>query len=601
MLHLILIGLATLVSEDLTCIATGVLVAQRKVGFIGGILACLAGIYFGDLLLFLGGRFIGRPLIRWPLFRRFVSPEHLDRASEWLSSNGAAVVLLSRFTPGLRLPTYFAAGLLRTRVWRFSMYFLLAAAIWVPLVVGLTVALGGPVVRTAVFAGGKGSIAIVVIAALWIGIRKLLPVLFGFRTRRRLTGFLKRKVRWEFWPAWAAYLPLIPYLAVLALKHRSPTLFTAANPGMPSGGFIGESKSDILEHLDRTPGVVATYTRISGSLEPAARICKANAFLDQHGFAFPVVLKPDVGERGSDVAIIRSHGEMESYLEAANGCTILQEYIEGYEFGVFYYRYPKEQTGHILSITEKRFPEVIGNGRSTLEELILKDDRAVCLASIYLGRIGRSADEVPAQGESVRLADLGSHCRGAVFLDGSRLVTPALEAAIDKTSKSHPGFFFGRFDIRAPSIDAFKEGQPFKVIELNGVTAEATHIYDPAVSLLEAYRTMLTQWRIAFEIGAINRELGASTMTVSEFIRLIWKRVQHSNSSWRKKSNGLRTGRIRPFAVQLIRGGQPLAPPLDGGARAAVRDGAGPGLQPSKRTREQPVQKARHDRRRPGA
>ncbi len=526
--HLILIALATLVSEDLTCIGTGVLVAQGKVGLIDGILACLAGIYIGDLLLFLGGRCIGRPLIRWPLFRRFVSPEQLDRASSWLSSKGAAVVLLSRFTPGLRLPTYFAAGLLRTRVWQFSIYFLLAAAIWAPLVVWLTVALGGSVVRTALFAGGKSSMAIIAIAVLWIGLRKLLPLLFGFRTRRRLAGFLKRKVCWEFWPPWAAYLPLIPYLALLALKHRSPTLFTAANPGMPSGGFIGESKSDILEHLDRTPGIVATYTRIPCSLEPTARIRKAIAFLEQHGFSFPVVLKPDVGERGSGVAIIRSHGEMESYLEAAIGDTILQEYIEGYEFGVFYYRYPLEPTGHVLSITKKRFPEVIGNGRNTLEELVLKDDRAVCLASTYLGRIGRSAHEVPAPGEAVRLAELGSHCRGAVFLDGSRLITPALEAAIDRISKSHPGFFFGRFDIRAPSIDAFKEGQPFKVIELNGVTAEATHIYDPAVSLLDAYRTMLTQWRIAFEIGAINRGLGAAPMTVDEFVRLIWKRVRRT-------------------------------------------------------------------------
>ncbi len=45
---LLLIALATLVSEDLTCIATGVLVAQGKLGFLSGTLACLLGIFFGS-------------------------------------------------------------------------------------------------------------------------------------------------------------------------------------------------------------------------------------------------------------------------------------------------------------------------------------------------------------------------------------------------------------------------------------------------------------------------------------------------------------------------------------------------------------------------
>src|SRR5207248_9680741 len=56
--------------------------------------------------------------------------------SEWMSRRGMAVVFLSRFAPGLRLPTYVAAGALKTRFWRFMFYFLLAAAIWTPLLVG---------------------------------------------------------------------------------------------------------------------------------------------------------------------------------------------------------------------------------------------------------------------------------------------------------------------------------------------------------------------------------------------------------------------------------------------------------------------------------
>ena len=69
-------------------------------------------------------------------------------------------------------------------------------------------------------------------------------------------------------------------------------------------------------------------------------------------------------------------------------------------------------------------------------------------------------------------------------------------------------------------MEALQRGE-FKVIELNGVSAEATHVYDPAVSLLEAYRVMSTQWRTAFEIGAINRKMGVQPMPVSILLRLI--------------------------------------------------------------------------------
>src|SRR5439155_1133409 len=101
--QLLLIALATFVSEDLTCVATGALIAAGKLGFVPGVMACIAGIYFGDLLLYFAGRFLGRPIVRWRPFRKILPEQKLDRASQWLSDRGAGVVILSRFTPGLRL------------------------------------------------------------------------------------------------------------------------------------------------------------------------------------------------------------------------------------------------------------------------------------------------------------------------------------------------------------------------------------------------------------------------------------------------------------------------------------------------------------------
>ena len=108
----------------------------------------------------------------------------------------------------------------------------------------------------------------------------------------------------------------------------------------------------------------------------------------------------------------------------------------------------------------------------------------------------------------MQLVEIGTHCRGSIFLDGSEIKTDALAAAIDALAKGFEGFYFGRFDIRTPSLSDFQAGRNFKVVELNGVTSEATNIYDPRNSLLTAYRVLFEQWRIAFEIGTQNRARG---------------------------------------------------------------------------------------------
>jgi hypothetical protein len=143
------------------------------------------------------------------------------------------------------------------------------------------------------------------------------------------------------------------------------------------------------------------------------------------------------------------------------------------------------------------------------------------MARFYLKQQGDRLWDVPARGERVQLVELGTHCRGAVFLDGDRIKTAELERAIDEISRGFEGFYFGRFDIRTPSVEQFKEGKNFKVIELNGVTSEATHIYDPRNSLLAAYKVLFEQWRIAFEIGAANRARGVRPTSIRELVRML--------------------------------------------------------------------------------
>jgi hypothetical protein len=141
------------------------------------------------------------------------------------------------------------------------------------------------------------------------------------------------------------------------------------------------------------------------------------------------------------------------------------------------------------------------------------------MSDFYLRKNAERAEEVPAAGEAVQLVELGTHCRGAIFLDGGENVTPALERVIEKIARTFDGFYFGRFDVRVPSAEDLREGRNLKVIEANGVTSEATHIYDPKLTIWQAYRILFEQWWVAFEIGAQNRARGTRPTAVLELVR----------------------------------------------------------------------------------
>lgn len=519
---MLLLAFATFVSEDLTCIGAGMLVARGTMGYLPATVACFVGIFVGDMLLYLAGKYLGQSAVRKRPLKWFIKEADLNRSARWFRDKGPVIIILTRFLPGTRLPTYFVAGVLETGLLRFALYFSIAAAAWTPLLVGLSMVLGQIAFEYfAVYQKFALPGVIAVIAVLWLILRIGRPML-SHKGRRRLLSTWYRLTRWEFWPPYIFYGPIFIYVLYLGVRFRSLTLFTAANPAIPEGGFIGESKTQILDLFPDSQPEIARYRLISQHLSGPDKIRTVEQFMTEHELCFPIVLKPDQGQRGSGIGIIRSAAEVTSYFQAAPGDVIAQEYVSGKEYGVFYYRYPGEANGKILSMTDKRFPTVTGDGSRTLEALILDDARAVCMAPLYLDLHQERLDDILPEGESIQLVDIGTHCRGAVFVDGSAIETPALAAAIDQLSRSAEGFYFGRYDIRTPSIADFQQGENFKVVELNGVTSEATHIYDPKNSLWQAYRVLMRQWRIAFEIGAANRRRGVEPAGAEQLIRLLY-------------------------------------------------------------------------------
>ena len=513
------LAVATLASEDLTCIASGLLVARGQLSFAAAATACYVGIFLGDLLLIYAGRLLGEGAIRRRPLSRWIRPESLARSERWFLERGTRVVFLSRFVPGSRLPLFVGAGILRAPILPIAGALALAGLVWTPILVGLSTWTGGAVLGWFERFERLALPALAVAAlASWLVLRLVVP-LFSWRGRRLLLSRWRRTTKWEFWPSWLFQAPVFLNVLRLAAKHGGIGTFAAANPGIPAGGFVEESKSAILAALGDGPVAKFSKVRLGGAV--TAKADAVGRAMTERGLALPVVLKPDVGERGSGVAIVRDEATLRRVLERADGDWIVQEYVAGEEFGVFYVRRPEEPRGRIFSITAKRFPRVVGDGVRRLEELILADDRAVCMAPFYLEANAARLDQVPAAGESVQLVEIGNHCRGTVFLAGRGHATEALRAEIERIALTFPGFWFGRFDLRTPSADDLRAGRNLTILELNGVTSEATHIYEPGASLFAAWRTLFEQWRLAFEIGAANLDRGATRTTLRDLLALL--------------------------------------------------------------------------------
>jgi membrane protein DedA with SNARE-associated domain/pimeloyl-ACP methyl ester carboxylesterase len=573
---MVLLAVATFVSEDLATIGAGLLVAHGRLSFAAATLACFLGIFFGDLLLFWAGRVLGRRALRLPPLSWWLSEESLAQSSAWFARRGAAVILLSRVLPGTRLPTYVAAGVLRTSFWRFAAYFAFACALWTPALVGVSWWLGAAAMPWIEAAQGQVWWLFLLVAVGVIALRSVLLPLCSWEGRRRLLGKLRRFTQWEFWPPWMFYPPVLFAILRLAIRHRGLTVFTAANPGIPTGGFIGESKADILrklggadEFLPRWELLPAVPTGADAEPDQAAlgeRVAAVERFRTLHGLAWPLVLKPNVGQRGSGVAVVRDLGEVEGYFRTSRVDTLVQEFVAGPELGIFYVRHPEDAVGRIFSVTRKELPFVVGDGQSPIEDLILRDERAIAMADFYLERQGARRWHVPAAGERVQLVELGTHCRGAIFLDGAEVVTPALTAAIERISRACEGFYFGRYDVRTPSLEALAQGE-LRVIELNGVTAEATSIYDPRHGVREAWATLAEQWRLAFEIGAWHRDRGVRPAPPRELLAgvLAYRREQKSHPEPPKPSAAAAAGATGAGRGQAAQPGAGLAGPAEPG------------------------------------
>ncbi len=120
----------TFLGEDLAFLLAGIFAAEGWFGFTFAVIACLFGCFAAIFFVLLLGRFYRQRILQSSLFKWFISQTAIDNLSDRIKNNRVQAVFWNRNLLGFRVPTYFAAGMLRIDFWRCLFAFLAAAVGW---------------------------------------------------------------------------------------------------------------------------------------------------------------------------------------------------------------------------------------------------------------------------------------------------------------------------------------------------------------------------------------------------------------------------------------------------------------------------------------
>ena len=313
---------------------------------------------------------------------------------------------------------------------------------------------------------------------------------------------IEKYLNWEYWPSSMFYVPNLPYAFYLAIRAKHPAFFSAANPAIKSSGNGTESKFETIQLVPEK------YRPKSVLVKPKTTFEEVLSNLKYAEIDFPLIAKPDIGFRGLLVKKIDSKQELENYLINYPINIIIQEFLDyKNECGVFYHRKPNEKKGRISSVTLKKFIAVTGDGKSTLKELILTDKRAKLYIELFESIHKSNLDKIPESNETVRLTVIGNHSKGTQFINGSHLISKKLTETFDQLSHSIDGWYYGRVDIKYNNFEELENGIDYKVLEINGIIAEPTHIYDAEnYTYFNALREIRNHWKSLFFISVQNHK-----------------------------------------------------------------------------------------------
>lgn len=334
---------------------------------------------------------------------------------------------------------------------------------------------------------------------------------------------------WEYWPSFVVYAPAAFFYLYFAIRSWRLFYFTPVNPVIETGGVFGESKINILNRIPKE--VLPKTVFIAKENQNTDFIIKAG---ENAGIHFPFIAKPDVGERGFLVEIIKDEMALNDYLQQINAPFIIQELITApIELSVLHHRMPDADKGKITSICLKKTLTVKGDGVSTIAQLMQKKPRARLQLTRFQTNYPAILDRIPVKGEEIELEPIGNHSRGTTFLNANHLHSKKLERVFDKIAFQMEGIYYGRFDLKCESIELLEEGKGISILEFNGVAGEPAHIYDPEFPVWKAYRDIYRHFKIVYQIGRAQSKKGITAMTLKEM-----------SDSYRRYNNYLEAAKV---------------------------------------------------------
>jgi membrane protein DedA with SNARE-associated domain len=551
--HCLVIFFLTFLHEDAAILAAAFSKVEHGLPVPYAYISVYLGIVSGDILIYGLGRLAQRNT--W-LKKKIIGPK-VERIRLWLETHLVRILVLCRITPGLLFPTFVACGWFKIPFKRFAIVSIIAGAIYSSLALTIIILFGDLVLgRLGYWAWGT-LLAIVII----LGIRNALKPRWSKTTeqvfgnvspslikvfnkymptfRHKFIGMpsldgIKRFVSLtERLPNALIYLPIGIRWLLLSIRYHSLTLPTASNPMIETGGFWGESKSSIMNSVgENQQSWLAEYVTLNCNGKSIQdNYERALYLMENKGLSFPIVAKPDIGWQGYGVRLLEDCKSLFQYISLypSGEKMLLQRFIpfDG-EAGIFYVRLPGEPSGNILSLTLRYFPYVVGDGRSTLRELIQINPRTKLRSGFFLGskskHLGFSQQDlnsIPMENELIRLSFIGSIRVGGLYRDASNLISPELTKHIDTIARSMPEFYYGRIDVRFESTELLQAGEGFSIIEINGAGSEAIHAWDPEVPMLTLYRELFKAQSILFKIGSLNRARGFKPSGPIAFIKAI--------------------------------------------------------------------------------
>ena len=334
---------------------------------------------------------------------------------------------------------------------------------------------------------------------------------------------LKRTLYYEYWPLWIFYIPEAVYGLILALKARSITYFTTVNPCMIYSGSLENSKSDYLKYLPEN--ILPITVKIDKNITEL----ELKKIVVSKKFRFPVLIKPDCGQRGVEIEKIENFTHLCKFLKkASRPFFLIQEFIDyPIELGVLIAKSPNGIERKITSVTLKKFLSVKGDGKSTLKDLINDNMRASKRKKDFELKFGAMWNEKVELDNEILLDPIGNHNRGTEFIDGNYLINDQLLEVIDQIASNIPNFYYGRIDIKVKSIENLMLGKEIKVLEVNGVNSEPAHIYDKNYNIIDAYKDLFHHMELIYDIGHQNRIRGEKMAPLKDIVKGIYQLYNH--------------------------------------------------------------------------